>query len=271
MEYRTLGRTGEKVSTIGMGTWRIGAEGGHLNPREVESLRRGFEIGVNLVDTAEMYSSGNSEATVGGALEGMRDKVFVATKVSPSNLGYDDVVAACGRSLQRLRVSQIDLYQVHWPNPQIPIRETMKAMEKLADQGKIRHIGVSNFSVEQTREAMESLSKYELASNQVEYSLTNRSVETSLMPFCRKENVALIAYSPLSRGNIQDSLVPRSLVEKYSMTSAQVTLNWLTREEGTFAIPKSAQAKHIEENASSVSVRFTRREYDEMTEGLAIH
>ena len=262
MEFRTLGRTGEKISTIGMGTWRIGVYGGpEERDRQIRALRRGIELGINLIDTAEMYADGRSEELVGEAVGEARNKVFIATKVSPGNLRRDSVINACQRSLKRLGTSYIDLYQVHWPNPRIQISETMAAMEDLVHEGKVRYIGVSNFDIQQTNEAREALRKSELASNQVEYSLRNPGVESDILPYCEDEKITLIAYSPLAKGNIPQSMIPQALQTKYKMTPAQLMLNWVTRSDRVVAIPKSSNIKHMEENASSVSVRLTEEEY----------
>ncbi len=262
VEFRQLGRTGERVSTIGMGTWRIGVYGGpEEKSRQIRALKRGIELGINLIDTAELYADGRSEQVVGEAVKDLRESVFIATKVSEANLRHEAVISACERSLQRLGTPYIDLYQVHWPNPRVPIRETMGAMEELVREGKVRYIGVSNFSVEQTNEARDALTKSELASDQVEYSLRSRNVEADILPYCEKEKVTLIAYSPLARGNIPVSWIPHALQEKYGMTPAQIMLNWVTRSEQVLAIPKSSDNKHMEENAASVSVRFSDSEY----------
>ena len=265
MEYRRLGRTHEKVSTIGMGTWKIGSyRSAEEREGQVKALRRGVELGINLIDTAEMYAHGKSEEVVADATESVRKDVFIASKVSPENLHHDDVVKACRGSLARLRTSYLDLYQVHWPNPKIPIKETMAAMESLVEEGAVRFIGVSNFSIAQMKEASEALSKNELVSNQVEYSLSNRRVEADVLPHCAKERISLIAYSPLVRGDIVSS-IPKAILQKYKMSPAQVMLNWVTRAEHVFAIPKAASISHLEENASSVSVRFEEPEYDEVS------
>ncbi len=261
MEHRKLGRTSETVSAIGMGTWRFGSyRTSEERARQVAVLRRGIELGINLIDTAEIYSSGRSEEVVGEAIRGMRDDVLLATKVAPANLRHDDVIRACRASLKRLGMSYIDLYQVHWPDPRVPIKETMSAMEELVEDGLVRHIGVSNFSVGETEEARAALVRNELVSNQVEYSLRNRSVERDVLPYCEREKITLIAYSPLARGNIDDS-VPKSVLQKYGVTPAQMMLNWVTRNEQVVAIPKSADMAHLEENALSVSVRFDPEDY----------
>jgi diketogulonate reductase-like aldo/keto reductase len=222
-----------------------------------------LELGINLIDTAEMYHSGRSEQIVGEAIKGVREKVFVATKVSPEHLRHDDVISACEGSLGRLGTTYIDLYQVHWPNPMVPIQDTMGAMEKLVRAGKVRYIGVSNFSVQQTVDARAGLKNNEVVSNQVEYSLKSRSVEAEILPYCEREKMTLIAYSPLARGDIS-SQVPKALQDKYGMTPAQLMLNWVTRSDRVLAIPKSANIGHLEEDASAVTVRLSQSEYEQI-------
>jgi len=247
-----------------MGTWRFGTHSTSAErASQVQTLRHGVELGINLIDTAEIYASGRSEEVVGEAVKGIRKDVFIATKVAPEHLHHDDVIAACKRSLARLGTSYIDLYQVHWPNPHISIRETMSAMEKLAKDGSVRYIGVSNFSVAETAEASASLERSEIVSNQVEYSLSDRRIEADILPYCVREKLTLIAYSPLNRGHIADS-IPSAMTQKYRMTPAQVMLNWVTRDPRVIAIPKAASLSHMEENATSVSVRFEPEEYEQV-------
>ena len=202
MEYRELGKTGIKIPVLGMGTWGIGGFSSRLFGEEdnvICALQLGLELGMKFIDTAEMYGHGHSEEVVAKAVKNQRDEVFIATKVSGEHLAHDDVLKACEASLRRLDTNYIDLYQVHWPNYRIPISETMKAMERLVAEGKVRYIGVSNFSVRQTRDAQESLSKSELASNQVEYSLAERSIEEDLLPYAQKEHITIIAYTPVAK------------------------------------------------------------------------
>jgi diketogulonate reductase-like aldo/keto reductase len=268
MEHRRLGRTGERIPTIGLGTWNIGV---YSSPseraRQVEALRRGIELGCSLIDTAEMYADGRSEEVVAEAVVDSRKDVFIASKVSPDNLRHDDVLAACARSLKRLKTSYIDLYQIHWPNPRIPVRETMAAMDKLVSAGKVRYIGVSNFSVRQTEEAREALPKSEIVSSQVEYSLSSRSAEAEVLPYCEREGLTLVAYTPIARGRVPKSVTPPALREKYGLTPIQLMLNWVTRSESVVAIPKSADIGHIEENAASVAVRLSDQDYKAIGEG----
>ena len=265
MEYRELGRTGEKVPTIGMGTWGMGSySSSEERAHQVQALRRGIELGMTLIDTAEMYASGRSEEVVGEAVRGNRSGVFIATKVSPEHLLRADVMKACEASLRRLGTSCIDLYQVHWPNRAIPIKETMAAMEDLVSQGKIRYIGVSNFSPAETTEARDALTKNEIVSNQIVYSLANHTIEAEVLPYCVREKLTLIAYSPLNQGKIDTQALPKALLLKYGITPAQMILNWVTRNKQVVAIPKTTNLAHLEENASSVAVRFDESEYQQI-------
>ena len=196
MEKRKLGRTREKIPVIGMGTWEMGDVQNEGRALEIQALRRGMELGMTMIDTAEMYGNGNAEKLVGQAIKGMRDDVFIVTKVSPQHFGYEDVLSSCEGSIRRLGVEHIDLYLLHWPSHQVPIEETMKAMEELVSRGKIRYIGVSNFSVAQTSKAREALPRSEIVCNEVRYSLTHRAVESELLPFCEREKLTVIAVQP---------------------------------------------------------------------------
>ena len=269
MEYRRLGKTGEEIPVIGMGTWNMGsAQDQKERLEQLDSLKRGLELGMTLIDTAEMYGGGKSEQLVGEAIRGRRDSVFLATKVWPNHLDFEGVLNACRRSIQRLGVSHIDLYQVHWPNPRIPMRDTMSAMEKLVRDGLTRYIGVSNFSVQQTKEAQDALTKSELVSNQVEYSLAHRTIEKDTLPYCEKEKITVIAYSPLGSGKLPETLIPRPVLDKYHLTPTQAALSWVTFKEAVVAIPKSAKRNHTEENARAASIRLSVEDYDLMSQRM---
>ncbi|MDW8034386.1 MAG: aldo/keto reductase [Nitrososphaerota archaeon] len=203
MEYREFGKTGFKASVIGMGTYYdssfiILARLFHYykgKDLKVSALRKGIELGINLIDTAEIYET---EGLVSEAIHGFkRDELFIATKVWPTHLHYDGVLKAAERSLKRLKCSYIDLYQIHFPNPLIPLQESMRAMNRLVDEGKVKYIGVSNFSLEQLKRANEASPKYEIVSNQVEYNLLKRRIEKDLLPYCEKNNIVILAYRPL--------------------------------------------------------------------------
>lgn len=265
MELRELGKTGEMIPVVGMGTWAIGNSGGDQRREEIKAIQRGIELGLKFIDTAEIYGHGRSESLVGDAIREYRDDVFLATKVAPENFAYDDVIRSCETSIQRLGVKFVDLYQLHWPNPRIPIQETMRAMEELVATGKTRYVGVSNFSVEQTMQAQESLPRSELVSNQVRYSITSRSIETDLLPFCRKERISVIAYSPLDTGDIPISRLPKETLEKYEMTPAQLMLNWVTYQDPVITIPKAGRVSHVEENAHSIDVRISQGDYEALS------
>ncbi len=273
MQHIQLGKTGVSISCLGLGTWGIGGSSSPDRSRDdeaVRALRLGIDLGMTFIDTAEIYARGHSEELVAQAIRGQRDKVFLATKVSSDNLAYDRVLDAANRSLKRLEVSCVDLYQVHWPNSRVPIVETMSAMEELVKQGKVRHIGVSNFSVRQTKEAKEALAKNELASNQVEYSLLDRSIEPDLLPYCQKEQVTIIAYSPLARGNIPKlrggrSTILDEIAAKYGRTPVQVALNWLVAQLGVMAIPKAIKEAHVKENAGAADCKLAEEDRERLS------
>ncbi len=245
--------------------------------RDAESLaalKLGLELGMTLVDTAEMYAAGHSEEIVARAVKPRRDEVFIATKVSQEHLRYHDVIKSCESSLKRLETNYIDLYQVHWPNPSIPISETMKAMEHLVAEGKIRHIGVSNFSVQQTREAQDALSKQSLASNQVEYSLLDRSIEEDLLSYTEKEHITLIAYTPIAKGRISQGgrgerwRLLDQIAGKYGKTRIQIALNWLITKKPVIAIPKASSPDHVRENAGAVGWKMAEEDHLRLDEAF---
>jgi len=259
LEFRLLGRKSESIPEIGMGTWGMGG-GMRTDPsgdsEAIEALKLGLTLGMTLIDTAEMYGAGHSEEVVSKALEDWRKPVFVASKVSPSHFAHDDLVRSARKSLERLRVKEMDLYQLHWPNSRIPISETMKAMEKLVQDGMVRYLGVSNFSVAQMKEAQATLSREEIVSNQVEYSLVDRAVEEEILPYCQRQKVTLIAYSPLGQGRIARGRggpfkVLDEIAERAGKSRSQVALNWLLQHESVVVIPKSSDKKHVMENAAA--------------------
>jgi diketogulonate reductase-like aldo/keto reductase len=240
----------------------------------IQALRLGLDLDMKFIDTAEMYGAGHSEEVVARALEGRGDRVFVASKVSPRHFGYDDVLAAAERSLKRLGLKQMDLYQLHWPNPKIPIFETMKAMEKLIKEGLTRYIGVSNFSVEQMKEAQQSLSHEKIVSNQVEFSLIDRSAEARILPYCQKEGLTLIAYSPLGQGKIPSGRgssfkVLDEIAGKLGKSRNQVALNWVLQHDSVVAIPKAADTDHIKENAEIADWKMDREEYERLAKAFS--
>lgn len=277
MRFRTLGSTDEKIPIVGLGTWGIGGEMRPDSSQDqdgIRALRLGLDLEMKFIDTAEMYAAGHSEEVVRLALEGRRDRVFVASKVSPRNFGYDNVLAAADRSLKRLGLKQLDLYQLHWPNPNIPIGETMRAMEKLVKDGKTRYIGVSNFSVEQMKEAQESLSHEKIVSNQVEYSLIDRSIEARILPYCQKESLTVIAYSPLGQGKIprgrgSDFKILDEVSGRLGKSRNQIALSWVLHHDSVVTIPKAAVLDHVRENASIADWTLPSEDYKRLAEAFA--
>jgi len=277
LERKSLGKTGESVAAIGLGTWNMG---GRESPdyrddeRLIEAIRYAVELGMNHIDTAEMYAAGHAEELVGEAIKQFsRDEVFIATKVWPSNLRYEDVIRSCRRSLERLQLKYVDLYMVHWPNPRIPLQETMKAMEKLVKDGLIRYIGVSNFDVELLEQAMNALKREEIVANQVEYSLEAREVERELIPFCERNGITVTAYTPLGKGRIPAeaaSNTPRGkilaeMAQRYGKTPVQIALNWVIWRPNVITIPKAARKEHLEENAGAAGWRLTEEDYKRLS------
>ena len=255
-----------------MGTWEMG---GRMHPdssgdqEAIEALKLGLGLGMTLVDTAEMYGAGHSEEVVAKALEGWQKPVFVASKVSPSHFAYDDLLRSARKSLDRLQMKQMDLYQLHWPNPSIPIAETMKAMEKVVRDGLARLIGVSNFSVAQMKEARAALSKEEIVSNQVEYSLVDRGVEKEILPYCQREKLTLIAYSPLGQGRIANGRggqfkILDEIAARLGKSRSQVALNWLLQHDSVLVIPKASDKKHVKENAEVSRWKLSSKDLQEI-------
>jgi diketogulonate reductase-like aldo/keto reductase len=264
MEYHEFGKTGFKVSDVGMGTFYDAYVTASFVLRhkvgrveKVAALRKGLELGINLIDTAEIYKT---EDIVAEAIKDHdREGLFLSTKVFWNHLRYKDVLKAAENSLKKLRCSYIDLYHIHMPNRRVPIEETMKAMEKLVDEGKIRYIGVSNFSLQQMKKTEEALSKNELASNQVEYSLKVRTIENDVLPYCEQKRIAIMAYRPLAHGALAEPKarlkhIIDGISQKYGgKTPAQIALNWLMRKSKMiFPIPRASRPERVIENAGAV-------------------
>ena len=267
MLYRELGKTGVKIPEVGLGLWQY--RGG------VEPIRRAIELGANLLDTAEVYGT---EPITGEAMKGLRSKVFLATKVSGDHLRRADLLKACDNSLRRLGVDVIDLYQIHWPDSHVPIEETMGAMEALADAGKIRYIGVSNFSAREQKAAQAAMRKHKIVCNQVIYSLMNRDIERDLIPYCQQTNVTVMAFSPLARGAItKRPLLPQhgptetlaKIAEETKHTLAQVALNWCLSRPGVVTIPKSDKVARVEENCGASGWSLTKEQVAELDKAFA--
>lgn len=257
MLRRKFGWTGLDVPVIGMGTWMIEGRSRDADRRAIEALRLGLDLGMNHIDTAEMYGNGRAEELIAEAVDDQREQVFLVSKVLPSNASYQGTLKACERSLKRLKTDFIDLYLVHWPSSQHPIEETMRAMEKLVDEGMIRFIGVSNFDVEQLREAQRALKKYRIACDQVLYHLAYRGIEQDLLPYCAEKGIAIVGYSPFGHGSFPSShsrggKVLAEIAKRHNGTMRQVALNFLTRDPNLFTIPKAGNPDHVRDNSGAV-------------------
>ena len=246
---------GEAIPVLGQGTWCM-AEKPRSRQAEISALRSGLDLGMSLIDTAEMYTDGASEELVGEAIAGRRDDVFLVSKVLPQNATRRGTVMACERSLERLRTDRIDLYLLHWRGG-VPLAETLEALFALKRDGKIRHWGVSNFDLDDMRELHALTDGGEVAVNQVLYNLSRRGIEFDLLPWCREKGVAVMAYSPIEQGRLLANSVLRQVATRHDATPAQVALAWVLREEGIVAIPKAGKAVHVEENRGALELALT--------------
>jgi diketogulonate reductase-like aldo/keto reductase len=226
-----------------------------------DTLRFAFDSGMTFVDTAEGYAEGHSEELVGKAIAGRRNEIYVGTKVAPEHLAKRLLLSAAEESLKRLDTDYLDLLQVHWPNPRIPIEETMDGMESLVGSGKVRHIGLCNFSLNQLRDAQKFLQRTAVAAAQVEYNLFDRSVEAEYIPYCLANNIAIIAYSPLDQGHICGGPKGRYRVEpvaeRLGCSLAELALTWIVHHEQVLAIPKAAKREHVTQNARAGSLELS--------------
>ncbi len=262
LETRPFGRTGVQVSTVGQGTWHMG-ETASEQGREAAALAYGLDLGLVHIDTAETYGRGGAERVIAKVLRGRRRAdVFLASKVLPEHASHRGTIEAAEASLRRLGTDYLDLYLLHWPG-RYPISETMGAMEDLVRQGKIRFLGVSNFAVEQMREAMAALTRERLACNQVLYNLGARGIERDLIPFCAREGIAVVGYTPFGSGGFSGPATPglrvlTDIAARHGKTARQVALRFLTRTPGTFAIPKASQLDHVRENAGATDFTLSR-------------
>lgn len=267
---KVLARTTAKISAIGQGL-SIGPQKGGLENYDcqVENVRLGIEHGMTLLDTSPVYGDGRSELLVREVLTGGQVGIFVATKLRPGKTRSAEVRASALESLQRLQVSTIDLLQVHWPHPKVPIAETMEAMERLVEDGLVRHLGVSNFTLAELQQARGALGSADISSVQVEYNLFDRGIEADLLPYCQACGVSVLAYSPLHRGRIANGPaqvdVLRSIGADHDATAAQVALSWLISHEPVVAIPNSTNAGRLVENARAVDIKLSADEIDRIS------
>jgi len=241
------------IPALGLGTWGYGGKferDPSTTNQSIVLIREALKIGYRLIDMAEIYGQGLTEEIVGQAIQGFpREQLYLVSKVWKEHLKYEELIVAVERSLRRLQINYLDLYLIHWPMETVPFAETMPAMEKLVKEGKVRGIGVSNFSVAQLEEAQRCLASIKLVANQIEYNLFSRAAEQEIIPYCRARGITVISYRPLAKGKIpmNESPLLREIANKYNKTPAQVALNWLIAEK-TVPIPKAGSVAHLQEN-----------------------
>jgi diketogulonate reductase-like aldo/keto reductase len=251
--------SGEPIPALGMGTWRM-AEDPARRDDEIRALRTGLELGLNLIDTAELYADGGAETLVGEAIQGRRDDVFLVSKVLPSHATRAGVIGACDASLRRLQTDYLDLYLLHWRGP-TPLAKTLAGFEELVSAGKIRYWGVSNFDVSDMVELMEIPGGEAVATDQVLYNLARRGIEYDLLPWCQRRTIPVMAYSPIEQGRLVTHPVVRSIAANHRCTPAQVCLAWVLRRDGINAIPKASTPDHVRENRRALDLRLRAEDF----------
>lgn len=242
--------SGEEVPALGLGTWRIG-DSRSQRAEEIATLRLGLDLGLTLIDTAEMYGSGRSEELIGEAIAGRRDEVFLVSKVLPSNATRRSTIAACEQSLRYLKTDRIDLYLLHWPGS-VPLQETLQGFEALMAAGKIRYWGVSNFDLADMEEVVSLPGGAAVATNQVLYNLSRRGIEWDLLPWLRERSIPVMAYSPIEQARLLRNARLNDFARRHGMTAAQVALAWLLRTDDVIVIPKTSHRERLRENVAAL-------------------
>jgi diketogulonate reductase-like aldo/keto reductase len=266
MQFEKL-YNGKKIPVLGLGTWAVGRRFSPDRSRDAEfvaSIKTAIELGYTHIDTAEMYAGGHTEQLVGRAVKDFRrEDLFITTKVSSRNLSYQGVLRALDGSLERLQLDYADLYLIHWPNRSIPLEETFKALNEAVAGGQARHLGVSNFNLDELQRA-QTLLDIPIITNQVPYSLTERRyVRNGVLAYCQQEGILLTAYSPI-KGSVLKNPALRRIAEQHEATPAQVALHWLIRQENVITIPKSTDENHLRENLEALDLQLSREELEEL-------
>jgi diketogulonate reductase-like aldo/keto reductase len=254
--------SGEAVPVLGQGTWHMAEDPRHRDD-EVRALRLGLDLGMTLIDTAEMYADGAAEKLVGEAIAGRRDEVFLVSKVLPEHATKRGTIAACERSLKRLGTDRIDLYLLHWRGS-VPLEETLAGFTALVQSGRIRHWGVSNFDLSDMQELISLAGERPVATDQVLYNLSRRAIEYDLVPWCRARGIPIMAYSPVEQGRILKHPELRRVAARHQATPAQVALAWVIRNDEVVAIPKAGDPDHVRDNRGALDVQLTEADLDEL-------
>ena len=254
--------SGERVPAFGQGTWHMG-ENRAIRAEEIQTLRLGLDLGATLIDTAEMYGEGRAEELVGEAIEGRRNEAFLVSKVYPHNASRQGAVAACDRSLRRLRTDRIDIYLLHWRGS-VPLSETMEVFMALQQAGKIRYYGVSNLDIKDMRELWTVPGGSAVATDQLLYNLARRGIEWNLLPWLRERHVPVMAYSPIEQAKLAFDRGLANFARKYGMTPAQAALAWLLASEDVIVIPKTSRRERLKENLGALDHKLTATQLAEL-------
>lgn len=250
--------SGQTIPVLGLGTWRMG-EDQRQRQSEIDALRHGLDLDISLIDTAEMYGEGCAEEVIAEAIADRREEVFLVSKVYPHNASRRGAIAACERSLKRLKTDYLDLYLLHWRGS-VPLAETLEAFQALQQSGKIRSYGVSNFDVEDMEEARELQGGTAIATNQVLYNLMRRGIEWDLLPWCRQRSMPIMAYSPLEQGRLLRNRTLKTIAQQRSVTEAQIAIAWLLHQENVIVIPKSSHITHVDQNRAALDLKLSDEE-----------
>jgi diketogulonate reductase-like aldo/keto reductase len=250
--------SGQAMPILGMGTWQMG-ESTRNRQREIAALRHGLDLGLSLIDTAEMYGEGGAETVIAEAMSKRRSEVFLVSKVYPHNASKQGTIAACERSLKRLNTDYLDLYLLHWRGS-VPLMETLAAFQTLQQAGKIRAYGVSNFDVKDMEEVSQLKGGKAIVTNQVLYNLTRRGIEWNLLPWCRQHDLPIMAYSPIEQGRLLNDHTLMAVAQARGVTTAQVAIAWLLHQEGVIVIPKASRIEHVEQNYAALELKLSAEE-----------
>jgi aldo/keto reductase len=262
MKKEIIFRNQVTVPVLGQGTWNMG-ENAFKKAEELKVLQKGIELGMTAIDTAEIYGEGRSEILVGEAIKGLREKVFLISKIAPSHASHRRTRIACENSLKRLKTDYLDLYLLHWKS-RIPINETICALQELQKEGKIKQWGVSNMDTADMEEIYALPEGNNCGANEVLYNLTRRGIEYDLLPWCQKNHLPLIAYSPIEQGRLLNHSGLKAIADKHSATPSQIALAWICRHPDVLAIPQTSSLEHLEENFKSLSIRLTEEDLTEL-------